>query len=63
MFVLGLSFTIVVPHLECVLVSIIYSIFVLHLQSRVSKCNGLTVVQQRKTFMSLRKFLRIVCAN
>ena len=31
--------------------------------SRVSKCQGLTVVQPHKIFPSLRKILRIVCAN
>ena len=30
---------------------------------KVSKCHGLTVVRPRKVFMTLRKILRIVCAN
>ena len=31
--------------------------------SRFSKCHGLTVVQPRKIFLTLRKILRFVCAN
>ena len=37
--------------------------YMLDLQTRVSKSHGLTVVRPRKFFLTLRKILRVVCAN